>query len=239
METTIKPPQEANRRTAVIVGVLFILGTLGGVLSVILTGPIMDVPDYLDKIAANETKVIAGAICVLVMGCSLAMVPVMMYPIFRKYNRALALGAVVFRGALEAVVYIAMVISWLLLIVLSREYAIAGAPQDSYFQTLGTVLVEADDLMNPILQIVFSIGTFMFYYLFYQSKLIYCWLSLWGMIGAVLFIVWAILAMFGTDLGFLLIPLALQEMVLAIWLIIKGFNHPEIPSDALYPTSNE
>lgn len=142
------------------------------------------------------------------------------------------MGAVVFRGALEAVVYIAMVISWLLLIVLGREYVMAGSPQDSYYQTLGTILVEADDLLNPILQIVFSIGTFMFYTLFYQSKLIYRWLSLWGMIGAVLFIIWALLAMFGTDLGFLLIPLALQEMVLALWLIIKGFNSTEFPPKA-------
>ncbi len=62
-----------------------------------------------------------GALLVLIMGFVLAMVPVMMFPILRKYNEALALGAIVFRGVLEAVTYIAIVISWLLLLTLSRD----------------------------------------------------------------------------------------------------------------------
>jgi hypothetical protein len=217
----------SSRRTAIIVGVLFIIGTVAGVLSALFTGPILDDPDYLAKVTSNQNQIIMGALLVLIMGFALAMIPVMMFPIFRKYNEVLALGAIVFRGVLEAVTYIAIVISWLLLLTLSREYLKAGAPAASYFQVLGTLLLEADDWIAQILAIVFSIGALAIYYLFYQSKLIPRWLSIWGLIGAILYLAAPLLAMFGIVSEILMAPLALQEMVLAVWLIVKGLNSSE------------
>ncbi len=212
------------RKTSISVGVLFIIGTVAGILSVVVTGSILNDPDYLIKISANENQIIIGALLVLIMGFSLAMVPVLLFPIFKKYNESLALGAVIFRGALEAVTYIAIVICWLLLIVLSQEYVKAGTPAESYFQTVGILLQEAGGWFGHILSMVFSIGALMIYYLFYQSKLIPRWLALWGLIGAVLYLAQPLLAMFGSTFDVLFAPLALQEMVLAIWLIVKGFN---------------
>ncbi len=217
----------SNRKTAIIVGVLFIIGTVAGVLSVLFTGPILDDPDYLTKVSSNQNQIIVGALLVLIMGFALAMVPVMMFPIFRKYNEPLAVGSIVFRGVLEAVTYIAIVLSWLLLLTLSREYVKAGAPDASYFQTLGALLRIAGDWIAQILAIVFSLGALAIYYLFYQSKLIPRWLSIWGLIGAILYLVAPLLAMFGSVLDILMAPLALQEMVLAVWLIVKGLNSSE------------
>jgi hypothetical protein len=51
-----------SRKTAIIVGALFIVGTVTGVLSVIFTGPILNSPDYLDKVAANENQLKVGAL---------------------------------------------------------------------------------------------------------------------------------------------------------------------------------
>ena len=89
------------RRTAIIVGALFIIGDIAGVLSYVVTGGLLDGPDALTKIAASQNQVVLGALFVLVMGLALAMVPVVMFPIFKKYDEVLALGCVVFRGALE------------------------------------------------------------------------------------------------------------------------------------------
>ena len=183
----------------------------------------------------------------MIMGFALAMVPVMLFPIFKKYNEALALGSVVFRGALEAVMYIAIVISWLLLITVSQEYVKAGAPDASYFQTLGTSLLEALHWFDHILAIVFSLGALMIYYLFYQSKLIPRWLSVWGIIGALLYLAAALLNLFdpqhptlsvGSGVGILMAPLAVQEMVLALWLIVKGFNPSAIASGSAKTDTN-
>ena len=216
-----------NRKTAMIVGVLFIIGTVAGVLSALFTGPILSDPNYLTKVTSNQNQIIMGVLLVLIMGFALAMIPVMLFPIFRKHNEVLAIGAIVFRGVLEAVTYIAIVISWLLLLTLSREYIKAGSPDASYFQTLGTLLLKAGDWITQILAIVFSIGALMIYWLFYQSKLIPRWLSIWGLIGAILYFTAPLLAMFGVASEILMVPLALQEVVLAVWLIVKGFNSVE------------
>ena len=129
-------------KTARIVGVLYIIGTIAGILSLVLTGPILGDSDYLAKVSANEIQIIAGALFVLIMGFALAMVPVMMFPILKKYNEALALGYVVFRGALETVMYIVLAISWLFLIPVSQEYVKAGTSGCFVFSNPGRCITK-------------------------------------------------------------------------------------------------
>lgn len=220
----------SNKETARIVGVLFIIGTVAGVLSVGFLNPILDNPDYLIKVTENKNQVIIGALLVLIMGLALAMVPVMVFPIFKKHNEALALGYVVFRGGLETVTYIAQVICLLLLLPLSQEYVKAGASNAFYFPTLGTLLLGAKDSIPDITIIVFGLGALMFYYLLYQSKLIPRWLSSWGLIAIILHLATSFLHMFAlignwsTIQVVMNLPIFFQEMVMAVWLIIKGFN---------------
>jgi Domain of unknown function (DUF4386) len=138
----------ANRKIAIIVGVLYIIGTVAGILSVIVSTPILEGPDFLSKVAANENQFVMAALFVLLMGLALAMVPVMLFSILKEHNQALAVGYVVFRGALETGMYIAMVITWLFLLIVGRGYVAAGAPDASYFQTLGTLLKEGNDSLT-------------------------------------------------------------------------------------------
>jgi hypothetical protein len=221
------------RKTAIIVGVLFIIGTAAGVSSGVVTMDILNAPDYLNQIAANESTMVLGALLVLVMGFPLAMVPVMLFPLFRKQNEVLALGAIIFRGVLEAVSYILIVVSWLLLITLSQAYVKAGAPDASFFQTAGTLLMTSGRWVEHILAIVFSLGAIMIYILFYQTRLIPRWLSLWGLIGGFMYLAAPLVNVFDPQLpqlsvasgvGVIMAPLAIQEMIFALWLIIKGFN---------------
>ena len=218
-----------HRKSAVIAGLLFIIGDVAGVLSVFVTRGLLDGPDALSKIAANQDRLVLGALLVLVMGFALALVPVVLFPVFKKYNEVLALGCVVFRGALEAVAYMASAGAWLLLVELSREHvaASAGAPQ---FQALGALL--AGPTPGYLVSIAFSLGSLLFYYLFYQSRLVPRWLSVWGLAGAALYLASPLLDMFGHGFGILMAPLAVAELVLAVWLIVRGLN-----SSALKGTS--
>jgi hypothetical protein len=218
------------RRTAIIVGVLFIIGDIAGVLSYVVTGGLLDGADALSKIAASQNQVVLGALLVLVMGLALAMVPVVMFPVFKKYNEVLALGCVVFRGALETVAYMASAGTWMLLVELSREHAKAASAGAPHFQTLSALL--AGPTAGNLTSIVFSLGSLMFYYLFYQSRLIPRWLSVWGLAGAVLYLAAPLLDMFGHGFGILMAPLAVAEIVLAVWLIVKGFSAPALASVA-------
>ncbi len=236
MNTTKESPHGTNRKTAIIVGVLYIIGTVAGVLSVVVTTPILGSSDYLAKVAANANQLTTGAVLVLLMGLPLAMVPVMLFPIFRKINEVLAVGYVVFRGALETVTYIASVLAWLFLLIVGREYAAAGAPGASYFQPLGSLLKEGNELLAPITGIVFSLGALMLYYLLYQSKLIPRWISGWGVLAITMHLATCFLIMFRLQSAFSTInmvmnaPIFLQEMVMAVWLIVKGFNSSAIAS---------
>jgi len=216
------------RRNAVGVGIFYIIGTVSGVLSMLNLGSFLEDPDYLANIAADENKVILGALYILIMGLALTMVPVLLYPLFKKYNHILALGAVVFRGVLEAVAYMAQTALWLMFLTLSQEFNLAGSGETEIFQHLGALFLQTDTWLAHLLSIVFSLGALMIYWIFYRTKLIPRWLSAWGLIGGLLYLIAPLVGLFGPDLGFLMLPLALQEMIMALWLIIKGFNQDAI-----------
>ena len=114
----------------------------------------------------------------------------------------------------------------------SQEYVKAAAADASAFQAVGTVLLYADHWLANMLSMVFCLGALMLYSVFYQSKLIPRWLSGWGLVGAVLYIATPLLSMFGFDLEILTMPMALQEMVMAVWLIAKGFNPQAIAPES-------
>lgn len=219
-------------------GALFIAGTVAGILSVVFSTSILDGPDFLIKVSANENQFIVATLFVLMMGFALSLVPVVLFPILKKQNEALALGYVVFRGALETVTYIAMAITWFFLLIVSQEYVNAGTPAASYFQTLGTLLLKGNDSISFILIIVFSLGALLLYFLFYQSNLIPRWLSVWGFIAIILHLTTGFLILFhlqtsiSTSNTVMNFPIFLQEMVMAVWLIVKGFN-PSADANAL------
>ena len=178
-------PRGTNRKTAVIVGILFIIGTVSGILAGVFTAPIQAVATYPLNVSGSETQWIIGTLLILLMGLSLAMVPVLLYPIFRKHNEAQAFGAVLFRGVFEAVGETLLVISKFLLLTVSEIYGKAGAADASNLQTLGSMLIAAGHWIQMIGGIVFSVCTMMIFALFYQTRLIPRWLSGWGFIGAV------------------------------------------------------
>ena len=82
----------------------------------------------------------------------------------------------------------------------------------------------------------FALGALMYYYLLYRSRLVPRWLSGWGLVGAGLCLVATVYAGFTQEFGFssvntvLNIPIGVQEMVLAVWLIVKGFNPSPVTS---------
>jgi len=228
----------SSRKTAIITGVLFIVATAATLLGSSFTAPILNGPDYLTRISANGNQIMLGALFSFIAAATSASIAISLYPILKRYNESLALGAVGFR-IIEAVFYIVGIFCLLSLFVLSQEFVNTGGQSISYFQTLGSLLLAASDLSGFVLgAISFSIGALMYYYVFYQSKLIPRWLSGWGLIGAVLMILASVLTLVDGPpfsisgmLMYLVAPIAVQEMVLAVWLIVKGFNPSVIASE--------
>ena len=130
------------------------------------------------------------------------------------------------------VCYMIPAISQFLLLSVSKIHGTTGAGEAADLQALGSVLIATNVWSSLLLGLVFSIGGMMIYVLFYQTRLVPRWLSGWGFIGALLYFIAHLDGIFGSQqvlsfnlgLGFLMAPLAIQEMVFAVWMIVKGFN---------------
>jgi hypothetical protein len=222
---------DSNRKTAIIVGVLFITALLSSMLSGQFLESINEA-DYLTAVSASEKQVLIGVLFMVALTISVVSIPLMMFPILKKYNESLALmyiGARIFEGFFDIVIAIGQ----LLLLTLSREYVNAVAPVASYFQTSGALLLALNEWASVVENFPYSLGALIFYYLLYRSKLIPRWLSGWGLIGATLMIATGLWRMYDPSMIFLAIPLILNELVLAVWLITKGFNSSAIASESV------
>lgn len=206
-----------DRRAATLIGVLYIIGTAAGVASALIMPSFAAGTDALAQIAAHRTATIAGALLVLTMGFALSALPAVFYPIGRRYSETLAMGYVIFRGAFEGIIYLLGVLVWLVLL------AMTAAP--STMAPMATVLQTAQRTMwEQLIPLPFAIGALMFCWLLFRTRLVPRWVSVWGLVGAALYLVPPLARMMGFNLDILMAPLALQEMVLAVWLIVKGFN---------------
>jgi len=227
------------KKTATIVGALFITATVAYSLSVILLDRILGGSDYLTKASVNENFVIIGALLVLIDAVAVAGIAIVIYPILKKHNEVLALGYVGARIA-EGLLFSVNVITILTLLTLSQEY-VAGAPDASHFQTLGTLLLAAGDWAFLLgFGLVFTLSALILNFVLYQSKLIPRWLSGWGFVGAALIFAYYLLQPFSINLvEILFLPIAAQEMVFAVWLIVKGFNPSAIASGSAKTDTNK
>jgi hypothetical protein len=233
----------SDRKIARIAGILFIIATAASILSLPFLNSI-NTSNYLLNISANGSQMGVGILLALIAAFASASIAISLYPILRRYNQGLALSAVGFR-LIEGVFYIAGVVCLLTLITLSQEFVKVGAPSSSYFQILGVLLLAAYNWVGNVASVLaFCLGASMYYYIFYQTKLVPRWLSGWGLLGAAMLMVAIILVIFrivplGTVQVVLAIPIAVQEMVLAVWLIVKGFNSSAIASQSAITELNE
>ncbi|MDD1770498.1 MAG: DUF4386 domain-containing protein [Methanomassiliicoccales archaeon] len=225
------------RNNAIMAGVLFIIADAVGFLSFPFMGPV-NATDYLVSVSANSGLVATAALLLFIGGAAAIGIAISLYPVLRRRNEGLSLGSVGFRtveGALDIVAAMGL----LLLITLSQQFVRAGAPDPSYFQTLGVLIVSGFHWVANVGKLMaFSIGALLYYVVFYRTRLVPRWLSGWGIVAAVLTMVSALLAMFDLIAPFsaaqvvLNLPILPQELVLAVWLIVKGFNPSAVASES-------
>lgn len=225
------------KKTAKIVGVLFILAAVTSMIAAfILYKPILNDPDYLIQGSKHANLVILGALMELILVVSAIGTATTMFPLLRKYNETIALWHLCFRF-LEAVIITVGIISVLSLVTLSREFVVTGAPGITAYQVSGTLLKAIHDwtfMLGPLFML--GINTMMYSYIFYKSKLVPRFISILGITGATLVFIYALLVMFGVIQqvsvwgAILALPVAANEMILAVWLIIKGFNESALAS---------
>jgi hypothetical protein len=235
-----------TRRISLVTGVLFVIATVAviaaGALSPALTGP-----DYLTGVAAHSTLMSASALVYLVAAGTSVGIAVALYPLIKKTHAALALGAVVFR-TIEATFYTAAVVSLLAVATLGRQLTTAPASDRPLLHALAETALSVRDHSNLVAVFAFSVGSFMYSVVFYRSRLVPRWLAAWGMAGTLLLGTAGLVSLFTDDpvtgQYLLILPVAVWEMVFAVWLLVRGFRPraedagaPSTPRLATSPTA--
>jgi len=129
----------------------------------------------------------------------------------------------------------------LAILAIAPRYASAVATDGVQLQTAGDLLlnVRQESILAGVF--AFAAGALMYYAIFYRARLVPRWLSGWGMVGVLFLLAACLVALFGggpvTSNAVLVIPIAVQEMVLAVWLIAKGFTVPAIESRSAAATA--
>jgi hypothetical protein len=219
------------RKNARWVGLFYIMATVAPILTFPFIGFLgggvagEPIPDYLVHFSTNESQVIVGMLIELTWALSVVGIIVTLFPILKKHNEtfAFAFSGLRFIEAISTVVHIIIGLS---LLTLSQEYAAAGIPNDTYFQTISALLLAGRNWAFMIGSgLVWSLSALILNLGLYQLRLIPRWLSGWGFVGAILSFATYLLQFFGINpTEILFLPIGVQEMVFAVWLIVKGFN---------------
>ena len=226
------------RGNAIAAGVMFIACTAAAILYIVpLGGPLTASVDFA-KLAANENGVVLAALIEFVWAATGAGIAIALFPVLRRHSRALALGSVAARAA-EGVLVLVGTLGLLVLFSLSKEAVAAGSAVLPSADTLANLLVAGREWLHGLVgPLAFALGALLYYIVLFKSKLVPRWLSGWGIVAIALNLFSTLYGAFAQDFGLssvstaINIPILLQEMVLAIWLIAKGFDRMALASVA-------
>lgn len=228
-----------HRRTAIIVGVLFIIATAFLFIGEAVYKPFLGSPDYLELAYPNRSTVVFGIMLEYICVLAMPLIPAFFFPVLRKHSEALAIAYIIFRS-LEGIILIAVAeVGKLSLIGISQDYLANSEADATYFHAIGNAMksfIAWGDTAGLMYNIVFTLGGFTVYTVLFQSRLIPRWLSGWGLMAIAVLLVGVVLGPFVSIMGsmelFFVLPIAVQEMVMALWLIIRGFNPSAIEPES-------
>lgn len=228
------------RRTAVVVGVLFIAAIVMLFIGEAIYQPVLDEPDYLDNAHPDRTVVIVGLLVEYTGAPAVVAISLLLYPVLRRHSEVMALGYVGFR-LLEMGILSVAYISRLSQVSLSEDFLGGGGEDASSYRAVGSAMESINDWAGTqglIYLIVFSLGSLILYPTLYRSELVPRFISISGIIAAMALLIGSVLGsmnVFGEAPGAgveLVIagPIAIVEVMLSTWLIVKGFNQSAVRS---------
>ncbi len=216
------------RRISIATGLLFVVATVTALAAAAVV-PALTGSDYLTGVASHASRLAAAALLYMIAAGTSVGIAIALYPLLRTINAGLALGSVVFR-TIEAVFYTVAVVNLLSILSLSQQFAAAPAANRAPVAAAADALVSAREHAALVGVFAFCTGALMYYALFYRSRLVPRWLSGWGIAAVLSMMIACLLALFGnhpvTGYTLLILPIGIQEIVLAAWLLIKGFSVP-------------
>jgi len=212
------------RKVAIWVAVLFIVATATSVAALMLHAPLIETTDTLTAIAAAPGALVAGVVLMFASAAAIIGIPIVFYPLLRRHSET---GALMYFTArlFESVAYVLGGVFTLSLLPLARGGA-DGSAAALAMKALAEIAFDA----GPTL--FFGIGAMVLAVLLLGSRLVPRWLSLWKLVGGAMITLQGVLSLYGPlPAGVeqvLFLPIAVNEMVLAVWLIVRGFDRDAV-----------
>jgi hypothetical protein len=204
-----------HRTLARVVGALFVLASVSAVVGGSLIEPITE--DGAD-LAGLSTQVSTGALLETVLALSVIAIAVLLFPVLRRQHEGLALGYAALRTVEGAFVLLATASAFV-------AVDLAGGAAEA----VDPVLAARDWSYFIGTMLVFGVSAVVLNALLYPARLVPRWLAAWGLLGGLLLLTRTVLELYGIEssLGIQFVwaaPIALQEMVFAVWLFVRGFD---------------
>ena len=227
---TTKEVINRYRKTASVVGAVYLAGFVVGIAGNIMIKSILDAPNHLSIISASSMTVTIGAILWLLAVIGDAGHGVLMFPILKQHSERMAIGYLAFR-IVDATFIAVMVLFMLIQIPLGSEYLKAAASDASFLQALSAVSVQVSQYAYQIGMSALGVSGLILCYTLFRAKLVPGWLAVWGLVGYATILVGMLSAVMGSGLGDLSsLPGGLWEVFIGVWLIVKGFSSSAVVS---------
>lgn len=218
---------DSEQKTVRIVGLLFLLSAITGILGIFLKGLPLSFTESakpLKTIFENSSKINISVLCDVTTSILLVGITILLFPILEKLNRYIALWYFGF-SVIGFAIIVAGNVSILSLLSLSQVYVKSVNHDTVFFQTLAILKQDNYFKAHFMNLIVSGFGPFPFYYILFKTKLIPRFLSAWGLVAVTLVIIATWFQVFGEEVNLLLyLPNGLFVLTFSIWLIVKGFN---------------
>lgn len=207
-----------------LIGALFLAGFAVYGVGFGMVNSVIDAPDFLSTISAHQTTLILGAFLMLLNTFVDVGKGVLFFPIVENYGKRTALTYL--SALIVQVVFLDLGAFFLLMLVPLGQYAVnAGGASLEWATALGTLLTQSNTIAYQIGQATLGVGAIFLCVLLFRTRLLPRFLAAWGVIGYVLHAAGAIAEIFGLPISlYLLIVGGLFEVVVAFWLIFKGFQ---------------
>lgn len=219
------------RTTAKVVGAVYLLGFVVGLVGEGLIQSTLGGPDRLAGVAANSTMLAIGGLLWLLAVAGDAAHGILMFPILKQHHERIALGYLGSR-IIDAAFIAVMVLFVLLQAPLASEYVKAGAADASYLQALSRVVQQGQLYAYDIGMATLGVAGMMLNFTLYRARLIPRPLAIWGLIGYAIIFGGMVSEVMGSGLGLASsIPGGLWEVFVGVWLIVKGFSPAPVPAE--------
>jgi hypothetical protein len=220
--------KKAHRINAVVVGLLFIVTMLLGMIDANFVAPSLDV--HLSSLYQIQSTILLGVFSVFFMAIGIVGIATTLFPVVRRQSEAIAITYVSFR-IVECFLLTFGAILYLFLLTTSKVNFDSNFLVGNLDTELPKIAVNIKLDTYQLGMVVLGIGSILLCYSFYKSQVIPRWLSVWGLVGYLLLFLSAVFALLGivdtvNGIGALMyIPGGLWELfAFPIWLFVKGFN---------------